>query len=55
MTLTLTLKQLNELTIINVPDVKFHTLNKQYLVVVKLNGAQHLFKLTTILEVEERL
>lgn len=55
MTLKLTLKQLNELTIINIPEVKFHTLNKQYLVVVKFNGAQHLFRLATVLEVEEIL
>ncbi len=55
MTLKLKLKQSNELINITIPDVKFHTLNKQYLVVVKFNGAQHLFRLATVLEVEEIL
>ncbi len=55
MTLKLKLKQSNELIDISITDVKFHTLNKQYLVVVKLNGAQHLFRLATVMEVEEFL
>ncbi len=55
MTLKLRLKQSNELIDTSISDVKFHTLNKQYLVVVKLNGAQHLFRLATVLEVEEIL
>ena len=55
MTLNLTLKQSKELINISISDVKFHTLNKHYLVVVKFNGAQHLFRLATVLEVEEIL
>ena len=55
MTLKLRLKQSNELIVTSITDVKFHTLNKQYLVVSKLNGAQHLFRLATVMEVEELL
>ena len=53
MTLKLKLKQSNELIDISITDVKFHCINKQYMVVSKTNGAQHLFRLATVLEVEE--
>lgn len=55
MTLKLKLKQSNELIDISITDVKFHTINKHYLVISKFNGAQHLFRLATVLEVEELL
>ena len=55
MTLNLTIKQLNELIITYISDVKFHTIDKHYLIVVKSNSSKHLFKLITVLEIQEIL